>query len=193
MYSIEYYQNERSKPTIEIPNYSSDNRKRNSMKRRAYLRRKDVIDKCGNIQSLTIDVADIKNVLYDDRLKHLRGLYARINGLNINDVKTIKIFNDNSVNLLYIYEIINCDWMINKGEIDYSEELLIEKIKELYLLITEYEKSNNPDDKVRLKDKIHLFKYWINSLNARNNTQNSDEKVLKIGNHVINKYKRASC
>ena len=27
MYSIEYYQNERSKPTIEIPNYSSDNRK----------------------------------------------------------------------------------------------------------------------------------------------------------------------
>ena len=103
MYSIEYYQNERSKPTIEIPNYSSDNRKRNSMKRRAYLRRKDVIDKCGNIQSLTIDVADIKNVIYDDRLNHLPGLYARINGLNINDVKTIKIFNDNSVNLLYIY------------------------------------------------------------------------------------------
>ena len=189
MYSIEYYQNERSKPTIEIPNYSSDNR--NSMKRRAYLRRKDVIDKCGNIQSLTIDFADIKNVLYDDRLKHLPGLYARINGLNINDVKTIKIFNDNSVNLLYIYEIINCDWMINRGEIDYSEELLIEKTKELYLLITEYEKSNNLDDKAR--DKIHLFKYWINSLNARNNTQNSDEKVLKIGNHVINKYKRAHC
>ena len=193
MYSIEYYQNERSEPTIEIPNYSSDNRKRNSMKRRAYLRRKDVIDKCENIQSLTIDVADIKNVLYDDRLNHLWGLYTRINGLNINDVKTIKIFNDNSVNLLYIYEIINCDWMINKGEIDYSEELLIEKTEELYLLITEYEKSNNPDDKVRLKDKIHLFKYWINSLNARNNTQNSDEKVLRIGNHVINKYKRAHC
>lgn len=121
------------------------------------------------------------------------GLYARINGLNINDVKTIKFFNDNSVNLLYIYEIVNCDWMINKGEIDYSEELLIEKIKELYLLITEYEESNNPDDKVRLKDKIHLFTYWINSLNARNNTQNLDEKVLKIGNHVINKYKRAHC
>ena len=32
MYSIEYNQNERSKPTIEIPNYSSDNRKRNSSK-----------------------------------------------------------------------------------------------------------------------------------------------------------------
>lgn len=193
MYYIEYYKNERSKPTMEIPSYSSDNKKINSMERRRYLHRKNLIDKCWNIKSLTIDIADIKNVIYDDSLKHLLSLYARINSLNINDIDSITILNNNNINLLYIYEIINCDWMINREKVDCFEELLVEKIKTLNYLINQYEKSKKQDDKVKLKNKIHLFKYWMNSLNTKNITQNSDEKVLKLGKHIINGCKRANC
>ena len=37
MYSIQYYKSKRIKPTLEIPNYSSDNRKLNAMKKIRYL------------------------------------------------------------------------------------------------------------------------------------------------------------
>ena len=44
MYSIQYYKSKRIKPTLEIPNYSSDNRKLNAMKKIRYLHQKDLID-----------------------------------------------------------------------------------------------------------------------------------------------------
>ena len=101
MYSIQYYKSKRIKPTLEIPNYSSDNRKLNAMKKIRYLHQKDLIDKCWNIKSLTIDIEDIKNVIYDDRLKHLISLYAIISRLNINEINSITILNNNTTNLLY--------------------------------------------------------------------------------------------
>lgn len=192
MYSIQYYKSKRIKPTLEIPSYSSDNRKLNAMEKIRYLHQKDLIDKCWNIKSLTIDIADIKNVIYDDSLKHLLSLYARINRLNINEINSITILNNNSINLLYIYEIINCDWMINKGKNNYSEELLYERIKELNYLIEQYEKSKTQSDKIKLKNKIHLFKYWMNSFNNKNTTQKLDVKVLKLGKHIIKENKRTT-
>ena len=79
MYSIQYYKNKQIKPTLEIPNSSSDNRKLNAIARVRDLHQKDLIDKCWNIKSLTIDIADIKNVICDDRLNHLISLYTKIN------------------------------------------------------------------------------------------------------------------
>lgn len=190
MYYIEYHKNAQSKPTIEIPNQSSDSRKQNSMKKRRYLHQQDIIDKCWNIKSLTIEVADIKNAIYDHNLKHLKTIYAKINRLNINDTDYIIILNNNNVNLLYIYEIITCDWMINKEENSYSEELLLQKIKKLNYYIDLYEKTTKDSYEIELKNQIHLFKYWINSLNSKNITQNPDTKVLKLGKNVINFYKR---
>jgi len=192
MYSIQYYKGERIKPTLQIPNYSSDNRKSHSMQRIKYLHQKDLIDKCWNIKSLTIDIADIKNVIYDDSLKHLISLYARINRLNINDIDSITILNNNSINLLYIYEIINCDWMINKEKINYSEELLFERIKELNYLIEQYEKSKTQSNKIKLKNKIYLFKYWMNSFNIKNTTQKENIRVLKLGKHIVKENKRTT-
>ena len=185
MYSIQYYKRKRIKPTLEIPNYSSDNRILNAMEKIRYLHQKDLIDKCWNIKSLTIDIADIQNVIYDDSLKHLLSLYVRINRLNINEINSITILNNNGINLLYIYEIINCDWMINRDEINYSEELLFKKIRELNHLMDKYENSKKQGDKIKLKNRIHLFKYWMNTFNKKNIAQKEEIKTLKLGKNII--------
>ena len=184
MYSIQYYKKKRTKPTLEIRNFSSD-RKSNLMARLRYLHQKDVIDKCWNIKSLTIDIDDIKNVIYDDRLKHLISLYAKINRLNTNEIESIIILNNSGINMLYIYEIINCDWMIEEDKAYYSEELLLEKIRELNRLIEKYENSKSQSDKNKLRNRIRLFEYWMNSLNDKNTSQKSEQKVLKLGKHII--------
>lgn len=187
MYYIEYYKHEQSKPTIEIPNQSSNSRKLASMKNRKYLHQKDLIDKCWNIKSLTIEVADIKNSIYDHNLKHLKSLYAKINRLDINDTDYIIILNNNNVNLLYIYEIITCDWMINKEKNNYSEELLLQKIKKLNNYIDLYEQTKEHRYEIELKNQVHLFKYWLNSIYEKNIIQNPNTKVLKIGKNIISK------
>lgn len=147
--------------------------------------KKEKHDRCLNIKSVTIDLSDIKNVIYDDKLIYLISLYARINRLKITDVDSITILNNNNINLLYIYEIINCEWMINKENFDYSEELLIKKVKELNILINRYENSKKQGDKIKLQNKIHLFKYWINSISYKKNLKSEKVKVLKIGKHIV--------
>lgn len=183
MYFIQYYKREK-KSILESPDCSSDSKKSNCMKRRRYLYQKELIDKCSNIKSLTIDLADIKNVIYDYNLNHLISLYARINRLKTTGIDSITILNNNNINLLYIYEIINCEWMINKEEFTYSEELVVEKIKELNVLINQYEKSNKQGDKIKLKNKIHLFKYLINSTSSKEILQKENVKVLKLGKRI---------
>ena len=56
MYSIQYYKGERVKPQIELTQSSSDNDKINAKVRMRYLHQSDLIDKCWNIKSLTIDL-----------------------------------------------------------------------------------------------------------------------------------------
>lgn len=192
MYSIQYYKGERVKQKLELTQSSSDNDKINAMVRMRYLHQSDLIDKCWNIKSLTIDIADIKNIIFDDRLRHLFSLYARISRLNTDEIDSITILNNNSVNLLYIYEIINCDWMINKDNANYSDELLFERIKELNSLIERFEKTESQSDRTKLKNKIHLFKYWLNSFNLLNITQKDDVKNLKLGKHIIKKNRKSS-
>ena len=50
------------------------NRYMNCKLRKRYLYQKDLVDKCWNIKSLTIDLFDIKNIIYDKNLKHLISL-----------------------------------------------------------------------------------------------------------------------
>lgn len=112
--------------------------------------------------------------------------------MNTDEIDSITILNNNSVNLLYIYEIINCDWMINKDNANYSDELLFERIKELNSLIERFEKTESQSDRTKLKNKIHLFKYWLNSFNLLNITQKDDVKNLKLGQHIIKKNRKSS-
>ena len=82
MYTIEYYKIKKEKPTIKEPKYSSNSKRINYMKRRRYLYQKDLIDKCWNIKSLTIDIEDIKHIIQDRRLQHLFSLYERVKRAN---------------------------------------------------------------------------------------------------------------
>ncbi len=94
MYTIEYYKTKKEKPTIKKP--------------------KDLVDKCWNIKSLTIDIEDIKHIIQDRGLQHLFSLYARVKRAKFDEnINSITILNNNSINLSYIYEIINCEWMVN--------------------------------------------------------------------------------
>jgi hypothetical protein len=121
VYSIEHYKTKRDKPEIKEPNYTSNGRYH---KRRRFLYQSDLIEKCWDIKSLTIDLDDIKQVIYDESCHHLLSLYARIEKINTLGTKSITILNNNVTNLLYIYEIINCDWMINEnvGENEHKVE-----------------------------------------------------------------------
>ena len=107
------------------------------------MHQKDLIDKCWNVKSLTIDLEDINHILYDKSLRHLFSLYARVKRLNIDDsISTITILNNNIVNLSYIYEIINCKWMVNANEELNNLDVLITAQK-LVTLIDQYDKETD--------------------------------------------------
>ena len=187
MYTIEYYKIKKEKPTIKEPKYSSDSKRINYMKRRRYLHRKDLIDKCWNIKSLTIDIEDIKHIIYDRKLGKLYSLYARVQIAKFDDnINSITILNNNSLNLMFIYEIINCEWMVNQEEmLDSLNTLKISR--QLYNLRQEYETTNNPNIK---KDIEILIDYYINTIiNKNKSEQEFGEKTLKLGKHFIRQKK----
>lgn len=184
MYSIEYFKTKHSKPEIEEPTYNSESKMYNSRMRRRYLHQKDLIDKCWNIKSITIDLEDIKHVIYDDNCRHLIALYASVGRINTSNISAITILNNNFVNKLFLYEILSCDWMINKDESHSNyEDVIIEKIEELHELISLYEHSKNNNIKIKLKKKIELFKYYINSIQSITKETKHDGKILKLGTH----------
>ena len=186
MYTIEYYKTKKEKPIINEPEYSNDNR-RNYMNRKRYLHQKDLIDKCWNIKSLTIDIDDIKHIIYDRKLRKLYSLYARVQRAKLDDnINSITILNNNSLNLMFIYEIINCEWMINQEEmLDSLDTLKISR--QLYNRMQEYEATNNPKIK---KDIEILIDYYINTIIIKNKSeQEFGVKTLKLGKHFIKQKK----
>lgn len=189
MYSIEYYKSKRTKPTLEESTYSGD-RKKDIPRKRKYLHQKDLIDKCWNIKSITIDLEDIKHIIHDTKLKYLLGLYARVNRINSdNSINSITILNNNNINLSYIYEILNCEWMVNREE--EPEKIDALKIsRKLCERIKEYERASNPN---RKKDIEILIDYYMNTIiNKYNNKQENKTRTLKLGNHWIREKKRTT-
>ena len=143
MYTIEYYKTKKEKPTIKEPEYSSDNRRLNYMMRRWYLHQKDLIDKCWNIKSLTIDIEDINHIIQDKRLFKLYSLYAKVERAKFDkNINSITILNNNSVNLSFIYEIINCEWMVN-ADVDINNLDVLKLTRHLLELLDRYDKSTD--------------------------------------------------
>ena len=187
MYTIEYYKTKKEKPTIKEQEYSSDSKRINYMMRRWYLYQKDLIDKCWNIKSLTIDIEDIKHIIYDRKLRKLYSLYARVQRAKFNDnINSITILNNNSLNLMFIYEIINCEWMVNQEEmLDSLDTLKISR--QLYNRMQEYEATNNPNIKKNIEI---LIDYYINTIiNKNKSEQEFGVKTLKLGKHFIRQKK----
>ena len=162
MYTIEYYKTKREKP---VPKESGWDRK-------------EVTDICWNIKSLTIDKGDIEHILYDDRLlwhSHLPGLAAKVRSRSwYRDLKSLKILNNNIVNQLIIYEIINCEWMINRDEINELDALKI--ARNLCKYVQRYDHTNNAYQKEQAKG---LLDYYINTImNINNPEQKSEGKTF---------------
>ena len=185
MYTIEYYKTKK-KPTIKKAKYKSDNQNFNRMIERKYLYQKDIIDKCWNIKSLTIDIEDIEKIIYDQRLIYLCSLYAivmkRIS--SDNSITSITILNNNKLNLSYIYEIINCEWMINANE--NINEINIEKIQNrLDYLKNIYENTTNQKKKIDIEYKIYLITYYLDTIKKHNDMPKKDKKTVKLGKRFI--------
>lgn len=188
MYTIEYYKAKKEKPTIKEPEYSSDNKRKNYMMRRRYVHQKDLIDKCWNIKSLTIDIEDIKNIIQYRRLQHLFSLYERVKRANVDEsINSITILNNNRINLLYIYEIINCKWLVNaNGDLNNIDVLKL--TRRLLTLMDRYDREREQKIKRISKDEIELIKYYMNTIinkNNYNNNKEADTKTIKLGRHFI--------
>ena len=186
MYTIEYYKTKREKLTIKEPEYLGDNKKINGMMKRRYLHQKDLIDRCWNIKSLTIDLEDINHIIQDRKLQRLLSLYASVKRVNFDDsINAITILNNNSINLSYIYEIINCEWMVNANE-ELNNLDLLNMLRRLFILIEKYDKETEPKTKRIIKDEIELIKYYVDTINNKyHNNKINDIKTLKLGQHFI--------
>ena len=188
MYTIEYNKTKKEKPTIKQPEYSSDNKRRNYMMRRRYLHQKDLINKCWNIKSLTIDIEDIKHIIQDRRLQYLFSLYERVKRANFDEsINSITILNNNSINLLYIYEIINCEWIVNAND-DLNNLDVLKITRRLLTLMDRYDREREQKKKRIIKDEIELIKYYMDTIINKHNYNNNkatDNKTLKLGRHFI--------
>lgn len=187
MYTIEYYKTKREKEEKYHKGINNINR----ITTRKYCHQNDIYNKCLDIKSITIDVDDIKRIVFDQELKNLYVLYTRIIQVisNDNSIGSITILNNNLSNLHYIYEILNCKWMINTNE--NIDEIKIEKIEKcLESLKNKYTKTTNQKKKMDIYYKIYLIEYYLETVKRKyDNTQKEKWKNIRLGKHLIKQYK----
>ena len=172
MYTIEYYKTKRKKPIVNEDDWV----------------RQKIVDKCWNIKSLTIDREDIEHVLYDEKLLYLPALVAKVRRVSsYSDLTPITILNNNKVNQLLIYEIINCDWMINRDEL--KEELVtLELARTLCKYMQQYEATSKP---YRKRDLEALINYYMDTImNKDKEEYQSEIEPLRLGKSFIKAKKR---
>jgi len=186
MYTVEYYKTKKEKPTIKNIKLISNNHSFNRIKERRYLYKKDKIEKCWNIKSLTIDIDDINKIIYDQRLIHLYSLYAIVTKKisSDNSITSITILNNNDLNLSYIYEIINCEWMVNSNE--NIDEIKIERMQNrLERLKKMYNNATSQKKKIGIEYNIYLISYYLDTIKKHNEISNKEKKNIKLGKRFI--------
>ena len=199
MYSVKYYKKTRDIPVLTKPYINSVLRPGEyTRKMMIYHHAQKRLDTCWNIKSLTIDIEDLKHAYYcyDEGLNHLFALFGRWyrNSSSFGeDLDSITIINSDSENMRYIYDILNCEWMINKDDaLTNYEELLSEKQKKLNKLKKMY--SSISDDpmkrgtKNRIAHKISLYEYCIQTLKSFKKEEQKPKvksRELKLGRYFI--------
>ena len=188
MYYITYY---KTKRTIDNPKVSSDLRIRKLIQNPHFAQNKDdLIDKYLNIKSLTIDLEDIEYVKYamkDKDLKHLVSLYVLINRVSFDAADAITILNNNYLNWLFINEIINCKWMVNRNE-EPSNVDILNAINRFFSILEQYENTSDQYVKRKIKYEMNIIKYYLKTLiDLKNNNQTSKSKpkTLKLGKNSL--------
>ena len=185
MYTIEYYKTKRKKPEIKEIEYSGD-AKRDYLIRRIYNYQKDRIEKCWNIKSVTIDLEDLKYIKQSRETKYLPGLYRRlIRARYDKNVNAITILNNNSVNLSYIYEIVNCKWLVNADE-DINNLDILNIVRDLLILLDQYDKAENAVQKQKLRSEIKMIKHYLDTVANKTDNKDPNTKIIKLGVNFIN-------
>ena len=137
------------------------------------------------VKSLTINMEDINRIILDKGLKHLFGLYSRVKRANFGEnINSITILNNNRTNLSYIYEIINCKWMVDaNGDINNLDVLKL--TRRLLTLLDRYDKIAEQRVKMAIKNEIELIKYYMETIINKNSSEIIDSQSIKLGNHFI--------
>lgn len=187
MYSVEYYKTKKEMPKIAKPLYLSDSKRMNNAMRRIYFKKLDMIEKCLNVKSLTIDLKDINRISKDRSLFDLRSLIVKAGLAHIDDsVNAITILNNNKINQSYIYSIINCEWMVDKDDV-FDDIDYLETVKKIYELIDQYNKETDRKRRARISDEIELTKYFMAEHARRDNETECDVNAIKLGKRFIKK------
>ena len=188
MYTIKYSEKEKSLPTFKKVNFRKIfNRRVAVIMERHYARTVDMETKCLNIESVTIDLDDIRYSAYDRYMYRVNTLRRRLERRGTNGVGQITILNNNPDNKKYIYEIITSPWMVNKDSVvDLDEEIknAEEGLKSLLICYNKAKEKNNVFSISYYFYKIELMKYYILSLAAKRNGNSCAEescKTLKLG------------
>lgn len=177
MYTIEYAKSKEEKPLIKEPKYTNAHRKIDGILKLRYFHQKDILDKCWNIKSITIDLDDIKHIMLDRKPNHLASLYAKVNRMTLEQkLDTITIKNNSNINTLWIYEILNCEWMVNKVE-KLNPSDLLKAEKQLSILKKNYEQATESRTRRNIKKEIELMQYYLDTLISKDNETGKDENV----------------
>ena len=138
-----------------------------------------------NIRSLTIDVSDIYAIINSEEKinSFFNGLMAHMS--RIPSATKVRIYNGNSIGAKLIYSIINTEWLINKDNFKYSEELLSKLIEEAYVSRKVAKKSlSNSSYQERIADgKIIKLKHYITEVEKFKNLDRKDtkDKLMTFG------------
>ena len=163
MYTIEYYAKERK--SLEKNN--------------------EVSTEICNIRSLTIDVSDIYAIINSEEKinSFFNGLMAHMS--RIPSATKVRIYNGNSIGEKLINSIINTEWLINKDNFEYSEELLSKLIEEAYVSRKVAKKSlSNSSYQERIAEgKIIKLRHYITEVEKFKNLDRKDtkDKLMTFG------------
>ena len=187
MYKIEYYKDEKEKDvTYDDALYSSLNN--GSVKWEnyyAYLQEK--YDLCYNVQSVTIDIEDIKEMKFDcfsNGILYKLYLMCKTNQA-FDQYKKVVIPNNSIFMEELIYNIFKAEWLINEEIVDSNNyDELLRKRRYFEAMIDASDDVR--DTKIQFRNK--LFEYFIKTYdNLKENKENSydTDKILKLEKNKI--------
>ena len=133
----------------------------------------NIKETCHNIKSLTIDYEDIEHIRYcdfskkDDLVVVLGGFVSRTQRLNKKSLsKYITIVNDSDLNEMFIYALLNRDWILSSEDTNY-DTLLLKSRDELNKLYEKIEVEQDSKELLKLKNRVILIEYFIKQINEQ--------------------------
>lgn len=181
MYKLNYYQEEICKDSTYDNAYYNclNNEDKKWDNYYAYL--KDKYDLCYNVESITIDIDDIKNMKYDCFSNGvLLSLYLMCKKNHVFEkYLQVTIPNNSIYSQELIYNILRSDWLINEESLNKNDDNLkrIENYFKAMIIASE----DRQDIKIQFRNK--LYSYFLETLKRIETGESiivQNDKVLKL-------------